>query len=169
MRTVKDHVNFRKNVTKHLYTILKNSNMAANLEKGIYNYCIKEATKNNIVKKWDNSYFVTLYTDRLRCIYINLNNKELYNKIINKEILAHEVAFMTHQEMLPQKWNKLLELKKERDQNKYTPKIEASSSSFTCRKCKSKRCNYYQLQTRSADEPMTTFVTCLDCTTRWKC
>ena len=169
MRTIKDYLKFRTNVTNHLFILLKNNNIASNLEKGIYNYCIKEATKKNIVKKWDNSYFVTLYTDRLRCVYINLKNEELLNKIINKNILAHEVAFMTHQEMLPHKWDKLLEVKKERDENKYTPKIEVSTDNFTCRKCKSKRCTYYQLQTRSADEPMTTFVTCLECTTRWKC
>jgi transcription elongation factor S-II len=29
-------------------------------------------------------------------------------------------------------------------------------------------CTYYQLQTRSADEPMTTFVTCVNCDNRWK-
>ena len=47
--------------------------------------------------------------------------------------------------------------------------IEASTDTFTCRKCRSKKCTYYQMQTRSADEPMTVFVTCLDCSTRWKC
>lgn len=169
MRIIKDYQKFRDNVADHLFKILNNKTMAINLEKGIYNYCIREATKKNIIKKWDNSYFVTLYTDRLRCIYINIKNKELLDKIVNKNIQAHEVAFMTHQEMLPNKWNKLLEIKKERDENKYTPKIEASTDNFTCRKCKSKKCSYYQLQTRSADEPMTTFVTCLNCTARWKC
>jgi len=39
---------------------------------------------------------------------------------------------------------------------------------FKCRKCGSKRTDYYQLQTRSADEPMTTYVTCMDCQNRWK-
>lgn len=169
MRSIKNPEKFRENVSNNLYKILNNTNMAVNLEKGIYNYCIRLATKKNIIKKWDNSYFVTLYTDHLRCVYINLKNKNLLNKIINKEILAHEVAFMTHQEMNPEKWNKLLEIQKERDENKYAPKIEASTDNFTCRKCKSNKCSYYQLQTRSADEPMTTFVTCLNCTARWKC
>jgi transcription elongation factor S-II len=31
-----------------------------------------------------------------------------------------------------------------------------------CPKCKNKKCTYYQMQTRSADEPMTTFLTCLN-------
>jgi DNA-directed RNA polymerase subunit M/transcription elongation factor TFIIS len=40
---------------------------------------------------------------------------------------------------------------------------------FKCGKCKSKKTTYYQMQTRSADEPMTTYVTCKDCGNRWKC
>ena len=40
---------------------------------------------------------------------------------------------------------------------------------FKCRKCKSTKTTYYQMQTRSADEPMTTYVTCKTCSNRWKC
>jgi transcription elongation factor S-II len=40
---------------------------------------------------------------------------------------------------------------------------------FKCGKCRSKKTTYYQMQTRSADEPMTTFVTCTNCQNRWKC
>merc|ERR1711933_168763 len=39
---------------------------------------------------------------------------------------------------------------------------------FTCGKCKGTRTTYFQMQTRSSDEPMTTFVTCLTCNNRWK-
>ena len=34
---------------------------------------------------------------------------------------------------------------------------------FKCGKCKTMKTTYTQAQTRSADEPMTTFVTCLNC------
>ncbi|MEQ2181709.1 hypothetical protein GOODEAATRI_014312 [Goodea atripinnis] len=37
-----------------------------------------------------------------------------------------------------------------------------------CGKCKKKNCTYNQVQTRSADEPMTTFVLCNECGNRWK-
>jgi transcription elongation factor S-II len=47
-------------------------------------------------------------------------------------------------------------------------KKEASTDAFKCGKCKQRKCTYYQLQTRSADEPMTTFVTCVNCDNRWK-
>lgn len=39
---------------------------------------------------------------------------------------------------------------------------------FTCGKCKGEKTTYFQMQTRSSDEPMTTFVSCLTCNNRWK-
>jgi len=45
---------------------------------------------------------------------------------------------------------------------------EATCSAFTCGKCKQNKTTYYQLQTRSADEPMTTYVECITCGNRWK-
>ena len=47
-------------------------------------------------------------------------------------------------------------------------KATAVSGIFQCAKCKEKKCTYYQLQTRSCDEPMTTFVTCTVCGNRWR-
>jgi transcription elongation factor S-II len=106
-----------------------------------------------------------------------LQNENLLNKIIKKEIKAHDLVFMTHQEMRPDIWDPLIENKKLKDENKFAPKIEASTDDFKCLKCKRdglpeeeySKCTYYQLQTRSADEPMTTFVTCINCGNRWKC
>jgi transcription elongation factor S-II len=160
---------FRKNVQNKLAIILNNNNYGLNLERGIYNKTLSDATEKNIVKKWENAYFVLLYTNRFKMIYINLKNQDVKNLILEKKIKPHELAFMTHQEILPEKWNVLINDLKIKNQNKYTPKIEASTDNFTCYKCKSKECSYYQLQTRSADEPMTTFVTCINCGTRWKC
>ncbi|KAG2422773.1 hypothetical protein HXX76_015793 [Chlamydomonas incerta] len=44
----------------------------------------------------------------------------------------------------------------------------ATTDMFQCGRCKQRKTTYYQLQTRSADEPMTTFVTCTNCGQRWK-
>ena len=121
-----------------------------------------------MVKKWENPYFVQLYVDRLRSVYLNLSRIDsLREQVLSKKIKAHEVAFMTHQEMDNDKWAELIEEKRQREKSKFDgPK--ATSSSFTCYKCKGNNCTHYQLQTRSADEPMTTFVTCLTCAYRWK-
>jgi transcription elongation factor S-II len=143
--------------------------ISTNIEKGIFNWAIQHASKNNIVKKWSNPFFVTLYIDHLRSVYMNLKKPDVSSAVISGNIKSQEIAFMTHQEICPDKWKQLIEDKKVRDKQKYEPNIEASTDNFTCNKCKSKKCTYYQLQTRSADEPMTTFVTCLECGKRWKC
>ena len=159
---------FRENIRKKLTNILGQNNLAINLEKGIYNYAIKEANSKKIVKKWENSHFSQLYLDRLRSIYINIKNKDLLDQIKSGEITPQSLAFMTHQEMNPQQWHSLIEKKMKRDASKFNTNIQASTDMFTCKKCRSKRCTYYELQTRSADEPATIFVTCLDCGKHWK-
>ncbi|GMH19367.1 hypothetical protein Nepgr_021208 [Nepenthes gracilis] len=45
---------------------------------------------------------------------------------------------------------------------------KATTDQFKCGRCKQWKCTYYQLQTRSADEPMTIFVTCVNCNNHWK-
>lgn len=45
---------------------------------------------------------------------------------------------------------------------------KATTDQFQCGKCKQRKTTYFQMQTRSADEPMTTFVTCVNCGNRWK-
>lgn len=46
--------------------------------------------------------------------------------------------------------------------------IKRAEGQFPCGKCKSSSTTYFQMQTRSSDEPMTTFVSCLNCGNRWK-
>jgi transcription elongation factor S-II len=46
--------------------------------------------------------------------------------------------------------------------------FEGETDLFTCGRCKKSRTTYKQLQTRSADEPMTSFIKCLECGHRWK-
>ena len=168
-RKIANPEQFRLNIRGKLNLILENEKHSSNLEKGIFNYALKEATNRKVVKKWDNQYFVQIYLDRLRSIYLNLKNPEILEQIKSETIQSHTVAFMTHQEMRPDKWKELIEEKAKKDKNKFETNVEASTDTFTCRKCKSNKCTYYQMQTRSADEPMTTFVTCIECGQRWKC
>lgn len=47
-------------------------------------------------------------------------------------------------------------------------KVAAETDMFRCSRCKERKCTYSQLQTRSCDEPMTTFVHCTVCGNRWR-
>jgi len=167
-RTISDPDKFRQCVIAKINDSINNEKISTNLEKGIYNYTLTMSDEKKLIKKWSNDSFVILYIQKLRSILLNLKNKEVVDKLLLKSFKAHELAFMNHQEMRPDLWEVLIEEKRIKDENKFTPKIEAYTYDFICGKCKSKKCTYYQLQTRSADEPMTTFVTCLDCGNRFK-
>ena len=168
LRKIDNSELFRSNIRKKLDETLHNEKNSINLEKGIFNYTLKEADRLKIVKKWDNKQFVQIYVDHLRSVMNNLN-ENIVTSINNESIKPHIIAFMTHQELCPDKWTTLIEAKSKRDKNKFEINISAATDTFTCRKCKENQCTYYQMQTRSADEPMTTFVTCIDCGQRWKC
>ena len=160
---------FRKEIKKYIFSKVQDDKIANNVEKSIFNFSIKKAIEMKVVRKWDNESFVIIYMNKFKMIFHNLKNDIIVEKLKQNVIKPHEVSFMTHVELLPEKWKQEIQDKKLRLENKFFPKIEASTDNFTCGKCKSKACTYYQLQTRSADEPMTTFVTCTQCGNRWKC
>ncbi|KAF2072476.1 hypothetical protein CYY_006208 [Polysphondylium violaceum] len=111
------------------------------------------------------------YKAKIRSIKFNLkSNDQLKLSLLNRELDIEKFCSMDVMEMA----NK--ELQKEREKMaKYTTEAaisntnnEATTDQFKCGKCKQRKCTYRQLQTRSADEPATTFVTCINCNHRWK-
>jgi len=166
--SIKHPSDFRKNIVDKLNLFLGSHEFSVNMEKAIYNFSIKEGKNRKIIKKWDNKYFVNIYMSKLWTIFCNLKNEEIINQIKSGEILPQQLPFMSHQEMNPKQWKALIDKKIKMDESKFNQKMEASTDMFTCRKCKSKKCTYYEMQTRSADEPSTIFVTCLDCGKNWK-
>jgi transcription elongation factor S-II len=139
-----------------------------NIEKSVYNFAIQECTFRKLVKKWDNEAFVQLYLDKLRTVYNNLHSPGVQAGLLSGECLPQQIAFMTHQEYEPEKWQPLIDRKIKRDASKLDNKVGASTAMFTCSRCQSKNCTYYEMQTRSADEPATIFVTCLTCDKHWR-
>ena len=166
---------FRNNIRAKLNKIIKRKNISLNLEKGVYNYTIHASKEKKIVRSWSNSAFIMIYLDKLKSIMLNLNSKSSVKnttllKCLKKgDFKPHELAFMSHQELFPEKWKYLIDAKIKRDKKEGEVDLSAASDEFFCFKCKKRKCSYYQMQTRSADEPMTTFVTCLLCGNNWRC
>ena len=154
--------------------ILNNLKLSKNIEKGIYNYVINIAKVKNIPRLWNNNVFYNLYMNKCLSIYVNINkdsyikNNYLLGKILNNEIEPEKVSKLSVYDIFPDNWKELMDKKSKMDELKYKLKPEAMTDQFKCRKCYSRSCSYYEVQTRSADEPMTQFITCLDCKNRWK-
>jgi len=158
---------FRNNIKLKLNDKIGNKNRSHNLEISIYNYCIHEAIKQKILRKWTNKSFITLYIDRLRSIINNLTPYVL-ELIETNTIKTRQIGEMSFYELNPMKWVSYIETKKARDKNKYENTQQKVVSQFICRKCKGRNCSWVCQQVRSADEPMTTFISCLDCGNNWK-
>jgi len=162
----------RKTIAEKFNLFIDNERRSINLEKACFNSVLSQAKKRGIVCKWENKNFNLLYKNKIKTILYNINpkyNTELHNKITTGEIKTTEIPFMNHQELSPEQWKDTVELIIKKNKSKYEVNMEAATEEFTCYKCKKNKCTYYELQTRSADEPMTTFVSCLVCGNHWKC
>ena len=172
---IKDPDAFRKKNRQLLNLHVKDENQAKYLEKSIFNGTVEKATEENIVRKWNNPTFVMLYLNKLRSVHFNLNknshvkNETLLTKIEEGEVDTRKVGYMTHQDMCPEIWSALIQDKIARNKNFENVDMSSATSEFKCYKCKNRKCVYYQLQTRGADEPMTCFVTCIVCGNNWRC
>jgi len=113
------------------------------------------------------------YRSKLRSLFQNLkakDNRELGPKVMSGEITASRFVVMSHED-LKSSSRKAEDAKLQKDNMKkaQVPMAEKSiSDALKCGKCGQKKVSYSQAQTRSADEPMTTFCECTVCGNRWK-
>lgn len=113
------------------------------------------------------------YKNRVRSRVANLKdpkNPSLRNNFISGAIQPSRLAKMTPEEMASDEMKKIREnFIKEAINDAQLATVQGTKTDMLkCGKCKKKNCTYNQLQTRSADEPMTTFVLCNECGNRWK-
>lgn len=113
------------------------------------------------------------YRNKMRTFTMNLRNKknpDLRGRLLDGHITPAGFIKMTPAEMAPEALKQ--EIEKLQKQNLFdaqgATEKRAVTDRFTCGKCKHKKVSYYQMQTRSADEPLTTFCTCENCGNRWK-
>lgn len=162
----------REYVLKKLSSILevpKTDTLCVNLEKSIFNHTVRNVDEPS----WENKWFSNMYKHKFLQIQYNmLKSPSLKQKIISKQLKTSEVVELKPQHLWPGgPTDKTIEDRIIKDLRKaYLAKENQNQEGFfTCNRCKTKKTTYYQLQTRSADEPMTTFVSCLSCGKNWKC
>ena len=102
-------------------------------------------------------------------IYLNRNSDFVLNKIKLGLWEPDKIISMKSQILYPDMWEALILKSAKKMEYLGKEKNMQGTSMFKCGKCRLNNCTYFQMQTRSADEPMTTFVTCLNCNKRWKC
>ncbi|XP_027005147.2 transcription elongation factor A protein 3 isoform X5 [Tachysurus fulvidraco] len=113
------------------------------------------------------------YKNRVRSRISNLKdpkNPNLRKNVLGGAIELSRIATMTAEEMASDELKQLRNiLTQEAIREHQMAKTGGTTTDLLqCGKCKKKNCTYNQVQTRSADEPMTTFVLCNECGNRWK-
>eukprot|EP00466_Bigelowiella_natans_P016419 jgi/Bigna1/132787/aug1.19_g7495 len=120
--------------------------------------------------KGDNSDYVAFYREVVQS-FRDPGNRDLKEKVLKSEIEAavlvtYEVKDFASSEVMKKraaaKEEKKLAVKSTFGKPKYF------STQFKCGKCKKSMTDVNQKQTRSGDEPMTLFITCLNCNNKWK-
>ena len=147
---------------KKLSEITKNMRISVEIELGIFEYsliyCISNLYNNEMIKP--------IYDEKVYEILLNLDENErlknnyLLAALLTNEINPKSIAFLSPNELFPSKWNiyvKKMEYKKWREDN-----IDFTKT-YKCPNCGEYKSRVHQVQTRSADEPPTTFVICLVC------
>lgn len=165
---------------KTIIQILKQLNLSLPIktiqliEKGIYNYAIDKCNNKATIPLWENIEFAEIYISKSKNIYTNLNpnsyvkNVNLIENIKNGKIEPVELAFLDTFKLFPEMWKDIIEEKTKIEKMLKESLKESATDMFHCPRCHKRKTIYCEVQTRSSDEPMTKFITCLECGFKWK-
>ena len=166
----------RDKVIQNFTELFEDESLSKEFETEMLQSIQKVAIKEGIEVDWGNKVFWNMYRNKAISLYENLKGLDSYvgnkenwlNKLKSKELTITQFVEMNAFDMCPSRWKATIEKIIETEKKLYS-KSDAASIFMWCSSCKKKsKCDYYQMQTRSADEPMTTFVTCLECDKQWK-
>ena len=155
---------YRDKIIDNIDKLVSDKKKSKIIEESIYKFSKEYCTSFNLA--FDKFLFL-VYKDKSNDIILNLDpsNEDIGNdyllEIVKKDkIKLTSIAFFSPEELFPIKWDSII---KKQNYRKEKLKTIKSTDFFKCPKCGDRNCSVYQMQTRSADEPMTTFVTCLTC------
>jgi transcription elongation factor S-II len=157
--------------------ILDSKEIGTEIENNIYKNTVEICNlKNNEIEEkelFNIKIFLNIYRNKCISIYSNLKkdsyikNINLLNRLESNEFSVENLIKMDRTDLYPEKWKDLIDLRKN-SEIKYQKDKGSATTKFKCSRCKKRECSYYELQTRSADEPMTVFIYCLNCSHSWK-
>lgn len=150
----------RAAVISDFTNILKDVTTSMKIESGIFEFTLIYA----VLKNYSLTLFPAIYYDKVNEIKLNLSNSYLGNRTLKnaleKNIDARTLAFLRPQDIHPENWGTLIKKANLREQKKNNM---ARSDLYSCANCEGKNCRMVELQLRSADEPTTKIITCMDC------
>jgi transcription elongation factor S-II len=162
---------YRKKIIDVLKDIVESKNIE--LESHIYKKSLETADKNDIRKVWTNEGFRDVYFAVARRIIGNMmpnsyiGNKGLYQRYKEGEITLEQLVNFNYYELYPEVWQQMVDRQAKKERIQLEGDFSRATDKWMCNGCKMRKCTYYELQTRSADEPMTIFIHCLNCGKRW--
>jgi DNA-directed RNA polymerase subunit M/transcription elongation factor TFIIS len=142
--------------------VIHDFDLAIKIELSVFEYALIYCLNNH----YDIKFLKPIYDDKIYNIILNLepnnylNNTTFIDNLLNKKINPQDVAFMSPSQIHPQNWEKWIKKKEYRELRENN--IEYTDA-YQCSKCKEKKCKVRQIQTRSADEGATIFITCMNC------
>ncbi len=143
------------------------------IEQSVYDYTTHQAKIKGILENIENRFFKRIYMNKCYTLLLNMDpssyvhNQKFLQSILNHEFDLHQIALLSPQEIHKDHWKKYIDKQSATDEFIYNRHVGVRTDTYTCSKCKKNDCSYYQLQVRCNDEPMTTFVNCLNCGNRW--
>lgn len=149
-------------------------NEILDLETCVYNGTIKEAQRRHVVRSWNYPLFVHLYKMHLRHIASNFHpesyvkNTDLFQLFKDGQSPFNVIAGMNTYELFPSRWRDQFDQQQVREKRQLEGNRSMATDQFLCTRCWKRECTYYEMQTRSADEPMTIFITCINCGKHWR-
>jgi DNA-directed RNA polymerase subunit M/transcription elongation factor TFIIS len=151
-----------------------NNSEIKQLERCIYNGAIRAAGQRHIGKAWSHNPFVEMYHMFAKHIAANfhpdayVNNRDLYARYKSGEITFKDISEMDTYQLFEERWKDSFAQQQIREKRQLEGDKSMATDRFLCGKCGKRESTYYELQTRSADEPMTIFITCLNCGKHWR-
>jgi len=145
---------------------------ARNAEKGVLNKSVEAAVADRCPRNWSCKMFRTIQTMAYMKVVANLvttpNRHGVITRLENGTIKPQDIAFMTYEELDPVAAEDLRKFREWQSQSRKVNLDDYSDGMYACPKCKCKKTDFTERQTRSADEPMTVFLFCLGCNQRWR-